>query len=304
MLAPLQGLTNSAMRALVIELGRPDVVFTEFLRVSTVSRRRFGRRDMADIVPAQDGVPLVVQLVGHGVEPLVDAAQIAQDAGALHINLNLGCPYGRMMTAATGGALLQHPERLAELLPALRKVVRGGFSIKLRAGYEDPRQIFSLLPLLEDSGVDWLTLHPRTVVQQYAGVADHRLTAELVSRTRLPVIANGDIRTAAQGRDLLHRSGATGLMLGRAAMADPLIFKRLRGQADPAPAPRQQAADLRTYLLGLVPLYQQRFCGEKQVLDKLKNVLLFIDHPSFEDSMRRLKKCRSLAAFVALVESL
>ncbi|WP_233189454.1 tRNA dihydrouridine synthase [Geothermobacter hydrogeniphilus] len=304
MLAPMQGLTNSAMRRLVIDRGRPEVVFTEFLRVSGVSRRRFGRRDIADIAAEQDGVPLVVQLVGHGVEPLVDAALIARDNGARHLNLNLGCPYGRMTTAATGGALLQYPERLAELLPALRRAIAGGFSVKLRAGYEDLRQIFSLLPLLEDAGVDWLVLHPRTVVQKYAGAADHRLTAEVVARTRLPVIANGDIRSAAEGRLVLERTGAAGLMIGRAAMADPLIFARLRGAAPEMPDLEQQARDLRGYLQGLLPFYRERFCGEKQVLDKMKNVLLFIDQPAFADTVRRLKKSRTIPAFARLLEDL
>jgi len=304
MLAPLQGLTNSAMRQLVIERGRPDLVFTEFLRVSSVSRRRFGRRDMADLVAEQGGVPLVVQLVGSGLEALVEAAHIAQEAGVRHLNLNLGCPYGRMTSSATGGALLQHPERLAELLPALREVIGGSFSIKLRAGYDDPRQIFSLLPMFEAAGIDWLVLHPRTVVQKYAGEADHHLTAEVVAATSLPVIANGDIVAPGQGREVLRRTGAAGLMIGRGAMADPLIFERLRGNLEEPAGYAERAADLRAYLLDLLQRYRQRFCGEKQVLDKFKNVLLFVDHPDFAEVVKKMRKCRRLADLEAAVVEL
>lgn len=304
MLAPMQGLTNSALRSLVIDLGQPDLVFTEFLRVSTVSRKRFSRMDKAEITADQKGVPLVVQLVGHGVDVLVDAARVALKAGARHINLNLGCPYGRMTTAATGGALLQHPQQLDELLPALRDVIPGDFSVKIRGGYEDPRQIFSLIPLLEKTGIDWLALHPRTVVQKYAGEADHQITAELVRATTLPVIANGDICTAEEGRHILQQTGAAGLMIGRAAIADPKLFARLRGTAPEKPSRKELAKDLKSYLKRLMPLYQERFCGEKQVLDKIKNVLIFVDVPEFSTTIKRLQKCKLIDDFLEIVETL
>jgi tRNA-dihydrouridine synthase len=304
MLAPMQGLTNSALRSLIIDLGKPDLIFTEFLRVSTVSRKRFSRMDKAEITAAQKGVPLVVQLVGHGVDVLVDAARVALKAGARHINLNLGCPYGRMTTAATGGALLQHPNQLQELLPALRDAIPFDFSVKIRGGYEDPMQIFTLLPLLEKTGIDWLALHPRTVVQKYAGDANHRITAELVRETSLPVIANGDIRSAAEGQRILQQTGAAGLMIGRAAIADPLLFSRLRGTAPASPDRKELAKDLKSYLKKLMPLYQERFCGEKQVLDKIKNVLIFVDVPEFSVTIKKLQKCKLIGDFLDIVETL
>ena len=116
------------------------------------------------------------------------------------------------------------------MIPALRDAVAGTFSVKMRAGYDDPQQVFSLLPLFESAGVDFLILHPRTVVQEYAGLADHGITAGVVAATRLPVIANGDIRTVADGQRVLRLTGAAGLMLGRGAIADPLLFQRLRGR--------------------------------------------------------------------------
>jgi len=139
MLAPMQGLTNRALRSLFTGWVRPDVVWTEFMRVNPVSaKKRLMPGDLKEISPAEDGVPLVVQLIGHGREALVSAAQSAQDAGAVHINLNMGCPYGRMTSGLTGGGMLKRPELLEEIIPALREAIHGSFSIKLRAGYEDP----------------------------------------------------------------------------------------------------------------------------------------------------------------------
>ena len=304
MLAPMQGLTNRAMRALFIDWVRPDVVFTEFMRVSNVSRKRLIRNDLTEAGSATGGVPLVAQLVGNDVQALIAAARNAEAAGARHINLNMGCPYGRMTTSATGGAMLQHPQQLSAIIPALRQAISGSFSIKMRAGYSDPEQVYSLTSLFEDSCVDFLVLHPRTVLQKYAGSADHSITARLVSRTSIPVIANGDIHSAQQGLEVLETTGAAGLMLGRGAIADPLLFSRIRDRKLTEPRPAETALMIRRYMAAVLERYQKLFCGERQVLDKAKNVLAFLDQPEFARPIGKLKRARSLKAFSALLEQI
>ncbi|MGW8313221.1 MAG: tRNA dihydrouridine synthase [Desulfuromonadales bacterium] len=304
MLAPMQGLTNRAMRALFIDWVHPDVVFTEFMRVSNVSRKHLRRSDLQEAASNVAGVPLVAQLVGNNARALATAACNAESAGARHINLNLGCPYGRMTTGVTGGAILQHPGLLTQIIPALRSAISGTFSIKLRAGYDDPQQVFSLLPLFVDSGVDFLVLHPRTVTQKYTGVADHHITRRVVQETPLPVIANGDIRTAAEGLRLLDETGAAGLMLGRGAIADPLLFRRLRNRTLEEPTEDELAATLQQYLADILSRYQELFCGEKQVLDKFKQVLTFVDSPSLLKPVSTMKRARSIGALTTQIEAL
>lgn len=305
MLAPMQGVTNRALRSLFIDWVRPDVVFTEFMRVHSGSvRRHLSSGDLREAAAAEGGVPLVVQLIGHGREALVSAARAAEAAGALHINLNMGCPYGRMTKGLTGGGMLREPEKLPEIISELRKAVSGSFSLKMRSGYEDPAQVFSLLPLFEEAGVDFLVLHPRTVVQRYTGRADHAVTAEVVRRTRLPIIANGDIRTAAEGLRVLRETGAAGLMLGRGAAADPLLFERLRGRMPAEPERRDRAAMLRRYLGETLKRYGELFCGEAQVLGKAKEVLAFMDDPDFAGDIKQMKKARSVKSFAELIEEL
>jgi len=305
MLAPMQGLTNQAMRRLFIDWVRPDTVFTEFMRVNTAAPvRRLSAVDLREIASQEGDVPLVVQLIGHGCEALVSAARSAQAAGAVHINLNMGCPYGRMTSGLTGGGMLQRPEVLEDIIFALRAVITGSFSVKLRAGYDDPMQIFDLLPLFETAGVDFLVLHPRTVVQEYQGLADHAVTSRVVRQTRLPVIANGDIRTAADGARLLEESGAAGLMLGRGAIADPLLFERLRGRAPADPTRPERAAMLQRYLQELLARYGALFCGETQVLSKVKGVLATFDDADFEHAVRQLRKARTMPAFRARLAEL
>jgi tRNA-dihydrouridine synthase len=302
MLAPMQGLTNAALRDYFIETVAPDLVFTEFVRVQQQSRKRITKADLAEIRTHSATVPLVVQLIGSSAEALAEAAVRVQDNGCQHLNLNLGCPYGRMTSGMTGGELLREPGRLVELLTSLRQAVSGSFSVKCRAGYEDPQQIFQLLPVFEECRLDYLILHPRTVVQQYAGQADHKLTAEVVRKTSLPVIANGDINAAGTGLKLLERTGVAGLMLGRGALADPLLFRRIRGKEPLCVDEAQRRQELGRYLETLLPRYLERFCGERQALMKLKDLLNFIPDKELQRELGKLKRATTVTSFRSLLE--
>lgn len=305
MLAPMQGLTNRALRAYFVEHVRPDVIFTEFMRVNTApAGAGLTAVDLRDVAGEQDGVPLVVQLVGHEREALVLAARVAQEAGAAHINLNMGCPYGRMGGGLTGGGMLRRPDNLAGVIPALRDAIDGSFSIKIRTGYDDPDQILYLLPLFESSGVDFLVLHPRTVVQKYNGVADHGMTARVMRETRLPVIANGDIRSAADGGRVLGETGAAGLMLGRGAIADPLLFLRLRGAASHEPGREERRAELDRYLREILTRYSQLFCGDTQVLNKVKEIIAYLDDPELAKPLKEMRRAKTVRAFEAALHGL
>ncbi len=303
MLAPMQGLTNRALRQLFIQWVAPDVVFTEFLQVRPRAREGLSAVDCAEI-QAQDSTPLVVQLIGRDSDALVAAAEAAQQAGARHLNINMGCPYGRMTQNAAGGALLKHPERVAQTLSRLRAAIDGSFSVKLRAGYDDPEQVFELLPLFETLGVDFLVLHPRTVAQKYSGLADHAITARVCAATSLPVIANGDIKVVADAETIEARARPAGLMLGRGAIADPWLFTRLRGEAPVKVDESTRRQALRTYLLALLERYRELFAGDAQALYKLKEVIYYIQDEWFERPRKKLRRATQLETFRALVEAL
>jgi len=304
MLAPMQGLTNRVLRRWFIDHVAPDLVFTEFMRVQTRSRKRVTKSDLAEVNSHGGETPLVVQMIGHGEEPLCEAAEGLQLAGAQHLNLNLGCPYGRMQSGATGGELLREPLKLAALLQKLRARIKVDFSIKCRAGYDNPRQIFDLLPVFADCGVDWLILHPRTVEQRYAGSAEHDLTAEVAAICPMPLIANGDINDVATGLKILEIPGVDGLMLGRGALADPFLFARLREGERELPTAAERSAQLRRYVGDLLPGYLEQFCGERQALMKLKDLLNFIPDASHQRLLGKMKRAQSLEKFKALLQVL
>jgi tRNA-dihydrouridine synthase len=298
MLAPMQGVTNRIVRNYFVEQVRPDVLFTEFVRVSGVDPARIPRRDRAELAASEGGVPLVVQLIGRGVKELSEAAVMVVNAGVQHLNLNLGCPYGRTASGCTGGNTLRTPEVLPDILAALRAAIPGSFSVKIRAGYDNPRQIFSLLPLFEQSAIDFLILHPRTVLQQYKGHADHTLTAEVVRATSLPVIANGDIVSATQGLRLREEARPAGLMLGRGAIADPRLFARLRQNETATPTMVERQQGLARMLTALAPDYRTTFCGDAQVLGKLKALLSCVESDALSAMTKPLKRAKRLDTFL------
>lgn len=304
MLAPMQGLTNRALRGLFIEQYHPDVVFTEYVLVKADSSSPISKNDQLEVTAGGTAVPLVVQLIGSDFAAMLAAARAVQDLGAAHLNINLGCPYGRMARNVAGGALLGEPDRLSALLMLLRPAIRGSFSVKVRSGVDDPSQLPALVELFEECGVDFLIVHPRTVRQCYSGLADHRVTAEVVRRTPLPVIANGDIVSEEDGRRVLAQTGAAGLMLGRGAIGDPLLFQRLRGSYPAVSPPEQKAAEIRDYLLALLARYEELFCGEQQVLYKMKEVVGQMPAQELAGEIRRLLRCRRLAHFSALLRDL
>jgi tRNA-dihydrouridine synthase len=152
--------------------------------------------------------------------------------------------------------------------------------------------------------VDFLVLHPRTVVQKYEGVADHGVTARVVRGTRLPVIANGDIRSAADGGRLLGETGAAGLMLGRGAIADPSLFLRLRGVANPEPSREERRMELDRYLREMLIRYGQLFCGDTQVLSKVKEIISHLDDPELAKPLKEMRRAKTLREFEAALHGL
>ena len=304
MLAPMQGLTNRALRGLFIDRYAPDVVFTEYVLVRSGGRKPVSPSDRKEIKCDTHEVPLVVQLIGSEIRALVEAARIVQDLGAKHININLGCPFGRMANKKAGGTLLQDPSQLEGILSSLRPHIHGSFSVKVRSGMEDSSELPSLIDVFEKCGVDFMIVHPRTVQQKYDGSADHQVTAEAVKKTSMPVIANGDIFTMADGQLVFEKTGAAGLMLGRGAIADPLLFKRIRGEYETESSVNTRGEELKRYLYELLDRYKELFCGEQQVLAKMKEVLCQIRDPEFRKQVKRMLRSKEVGGFAEELERL
>lgn len=300
MLAPMQGVSNRALREVFGTTVRPDVLFTEFVRVRSGAKTLIAGSDFIEALHDVPGVPLVVQVIGSPTD-VVQATTELVARGVQHINVNMGCPFGRMTSVLAGGGMFRDPSSVQPMLSALREIVPGSLSVKTRLGIDDDRALLEILPSFEAASVDFMVVHARTVNQKYRGEANHERTAEVVQATSLPVVANGDIRDASRAAEVLAQTGACGLMLGRGALADPLLFERIRGQAPARPTGPAHKQELATHFSLLLAAYQGVFHGDAQILAKLKETFAHIDDPELGRWIKSLKKQKKVAPLMRLL---
>ena len=299
MLAPMQGLTNRALREVYCRHAKPDVVFTEFVRVRPHAKKLLSDSDLIEATQKSSNVPLVVQVIGCADEGVERALTMLLERGVTHINVNMGCPWGRMTSVLSGGGMFKYPETIAPMLDKLRAKVKGSLSVKTRLGIDDERQILKLLPIFENAGVDFLIVHARTVKQKYKGRANHELTREIALASKIPLIANGDIRSKEDAERVLKQTHAKGLMIGRGAIADPWLFEKIRGTRDDNESAHEFKDNMRRHLHELLERYARLFCGDAQILAKMKEVLTHIDDESMRRLVKSLKKQKSVEGFRA-----
>ena len=269
---------------------RPDVLFTEFVRVRPGARIPVANTDFIEATTEVPGIPLVVQVIGSADEGVVEATRDLVSRGVRHVNVNMGCPWGRMTSILAGGGMFRAPETVEPMLRELRQIVPGSLSVKTRSGIDDERQIFDVMPAFEAACIDFLVVHSRTVQQKYTGAANHELTREIVERSGVPVIANGDITTIEEAADVMAHTGAVGLMLGRGAIADPWLFDRIRGAAPDKPHGDDRRVELAHHLTLLLDEYERIFHGDAQILAKMKSVIAHITDPDQARWCKSLKK--------------
>lgn len=293
----MQGVTNRALRAVYGANAKPDVLFTEFVRVRPKAKKVIADSDFIEATTRVPNIPLVVQVIGCADDGVVEAVRDLVSRGVEHINVNMGCPFGRMTSVLAGGGMFKHPETVFPMLAALREIVPGSLSVKTRLGIDDKREIFAVLDSFAKASVDFLVVHSRTVKQKYKGDADHELSREIVETAQMPVIANGDVRCVADAERVLQQTGAVGLMLGRGAVCDYRLFERIRGTAPASPSPEVRMTELCGHYRLLLEGYQQIFHGDAQVMAKFKEIISHLNDPElarFKKRLRRASSCDEL----------
>ncbi len=253
----MSGVTDLAFRLAVRAVSGEalGLVFTEFVSVEALTRRVQRSMEMMELHP--DEHPIAVQLYGHREEALVDAALMAQDAGADVIDLNAGCPVKKVVRRGDGAALMKTPRLLGELLRALRKVVRVPLTLKIRAGW-DPTSVnaVEVARIAEAEGVDCVTVHGRTRSQGYSGRADWRVIQEVADALRIPVVGNGDVDSPEAALERLGQ--VDGVMIGRAALGNPWIFRQTADLATNRAYYRPTFRDRITWWLGYGRALEER----------------------------------------------
>ena len=241
----MEGVTNAAVREVLASYGPVGLVCTEFVRISN---GRISRTYLAKQVEKLPGVPLSVQVMGNDPELMAEAGAVVARAGADVVDLNLGCPTNGAARKGVGAALLKQPALLQRLLSTMRRSVPGLLSAKLRAGFDTTDDALTNARLVQDSGLDYLAVHPRRRVDHYSGSADWRIVALIRRELCIPVIGNGDIWHAQSALRMFEETGCDAVMLGRPALRNPWIFRQLSELLAGREPFRPSGADLALHL--------------------------------------------------------
>jgi nifR3 family TIM-barrel protein len=294
-LAPMQEVTDGAFWTLVHRYGGADAYWTEYFRVQAESTPE--KRILDAVSQNATGQPVVAQMIGHDIPALVRTAKILQQFPVAAIDLNLGCPAPIVYKKCAGGGLLREPERIDAILGALREAVHIPFTVKTRVGFASVEEFDQLLPIFARHGLDALTVHARTVAQLYRLPVHYDLIRQAVETLPCPVIANGHVHSAAQAQELLARTGARGLMIGRAAIRSPWLFAQIRqqlcGQAVFLPTGR----DVWGYVRALWDSQAGFDKPEKSQCDRMKKFLNYLGEGVPGAFLHEIRRAQTAAEF-------
>jgi nifR3 family TIM-barrel protein len=225
-LAPMQDVTDLPFMRLMARYGGPDIYYTEYFRVHATSNLE--KPILRSITENDTGRPVIAQMIGNDIPSLVRTARELQNYPVAAIDLNLGCPAPVVYRKCAGGGLLREPNRVDAILGALREAIEIPFTVKTRIGFDDPAVFDELLPIFARHNIDLLTIHARTVAEMYRSEVHYEYIARATAELRCPILANGNIYSAAKADEVLRLTNARGLMVGRGAIRNPWLFHQIR----------------------------------------------------------------------------
>ena len=248
-LAPMEDVTYKSFRYMCKKFGA-DVMYTEF--VSSEALIRDVEKTKRKMHLFDFDRPVAIQIYGHDIDSMVGAAKVVEEFQPDFIDINYGCPMKKIVKRGAGAGMLQDLDKMQKMTAEIVKSVSLPVTAKTRLGWdEDSKVIVEAAERLQDAGVAALAIHGRTRKQLYTGEADWSLIAEVKNNPRItiPIIGNGDINGAEKAATFLEQSGVDALMIGRAAIGRPWIFKEVKhyfetGEILPPPTVKEIAENM------------------------------------------------------------
>jgi len=252
-LAPMEDVSDPPFRVLCRRFGA-DLVYTEFVSAGGLVHE--ARGSLQKLFYFQEERPVAIQIFGGRPDYIEKAAEAVEDAGPDFIDINFGCPVKKVVKQGAGAGILRDIPKMKQLTEIVLSVARRPVTVKTRLGWDDGSiRILDTARMLEDCGISALAVHARTRSQGYKGRADwewlRRIKQE--SGIRIPLIGNGDVVTPESARDMFEQTGVDAVMIGRAAVGNPWIFREIRhflatGEYLPSPSWQERLGVIKEHL--------------------------------------------------------
>lgn len=221
-LAPMAEVTDTYYRSLIKELGGVGLVVSEFISAEGLTRKNDRSHQM--LAFEENERPVAIQIYGGDPERMDDAAAIVEEQGVDIVDINMGCPVKKVVNSGAGSALLKDFDKAARVVEKIKAAVKIPVTVKVRKGWES-NDVIPLLKRFEDLGVAAIAIHGRTRNEAYTGASDWEYIARVKSELTIPVWGNGDVKTAPDAIRMFETTGVDGVMIGRAALHNPFIFR-------------------------------------------------------------------------------
>jgi tRNA-dihydrouridine synthase B len=275
--SPMAACTDLPFRLVAREKG---LAFCFLEQVSAQALVRDNEKTKRLLTSVSADRPLGAQLLGCEPDMMAEAATILESLGTFQsIDLNLGCPVKKVTGNGEGAALLKDPEKAERVFKAVRKAVKkAALTVKMRKGFDDPSgaQAVEVARRAEASGFEAITVHGRTQAQQYTGRADYEAIGKVKAAVKIPVIGNGDVVSAADAHRLKEVSGCDGIMIGRAGLGNPWVYKNLEkamaGSTEPdyVPSVKERKQTLLKHLA-----LEIEHCGQRQAALNMRRIVMW-----------------------------
>ncbi len=303
-LAPMAGICDRHFRLLIRRIGGVGLVSMEFVSSEAVTRGV--KPELEKMVFSEEERPLAIQIYGRDASRMADCAALVNELRPDVCDINMGCPANKILKGCAGAALMGDLGRAAKIIEACRRRLDIPLTVKFRLGLgrgESPVNFLELGRICEDLGVAALALHGRTAKQMYRGRADWEQIARLKRAVRIPVIGNGDVRGPEDATRMLRETGCDGVMIGRAVLTDPWIFRRtadvLAGRA-----PREATVEERRELIATHFRWIMRDFDRRNALHKLRTFTGRYTHglPGGRKLRQSISQLREPEQFLGMVE--
>lgn len=300
--APLQGFTEDTYRRIHHELiGGVTAYYTPFLRMEHKGIRT---KDARDVRPEFNvGVPVIPQVIAKDGAEFTFLVNYLSDLGYREIDINMGCPFPLQTRHGRGAGLLQHPECVKEIVDLIRQRHDLTFSIKMRLGQTEATEGLSLLPILNETPLKHITLHPRLGIQQYNGETDLNAFQRFMDECKHPLIYNGDLRTPSDVHDIITRfPQLAGVMMGRGLLARPSLAREI---IDDKEWQRPQRLALikkmhehyHAHLSTIIP-------SEAQLLTKVRTFWEYLEEECGRKAWKKIMKAGSMRNYLNAINEL